>query len=105
MEGLRRVLLRGEESRSREQQAMLTLNDRISALTDAVKSNQQVMQRLAETSGGGDEVARGHLRNIELLLMRISTDSEQGRTESTNELKNELRVLARTVASLFGGKI
>jgi hypothetical protein len=100
MESLRRVLLRGEEGRAQSQQAMVTLNEQIGSLADALRGSQQQMLRLAETSAGGDDVARASLRNIELWLQRMAAEAEQGRTETTSDLRNDLRVLTRTVAAL-----
>ncbi len=104
MESLRRVLLRGEEGRAQAQQTMITLSEQIGALTDAVRGGQhltqQLTQRLAESSAGGDDVARAHLRNIELCLQRMAAEAEQGRAETTSDLRNDLRVLTRTVAAL-----
>jgi len=100
MENLRRVLMRGEEGRAQGQQAMMTLNERIGALTDAVRSNQQMMQRLAEASAGGNDIVQIHLRNIDLCLQRMAAEAEQGRVETTSDLRNDLRLLTRTVAAL-----
>jgi hypothetical protein len=99
MESLRRVLLRGEDSRQQAQQTMGALNEQIGALADALRASQQTMLRLAE-AGAGDDVARASLRNIEHWLQRISIDAEHGRTETTADLRNDLRVLTRTVAAL-----
>jgi hypothetical protein len=100
MESLRKVLLRGEEGRAQAQQAIVSLHEQIGALTDAVRSSQQLMTRIAERAAGGDEVARAHLRNIELGLQRMAAEAEQGRAETTSDLRNDLRVLTRTVAAL-----
>jgi hypothetical protein len=100
MESLRRVLLRGEESRVQAQQTMNTLNERIGALAEVLRSSQQLMLRVSEMTAGGDEVARTYLRNIELCLQRIAAEAEQGRTETTSDLRNDLRILTRTVAAL-----
>jgi hypothetical protein len=100
MESLRRVLLRGEDGRSQSQQTMATLNEQIGMLAESMRGNQQLMMRLAEVTASGDEVARASLRNIELWLQRLAAEAEQGRTESTNDLRNDLRVLTRTVAAL-----
>ena len=104
MESLRRVLLRGEEGRAQAQQAMIALNGQIGALTDAVRTSQQLMQRMAETRAGGDDVAHVHLRNIDLCLQRMATEAEQGRAETTSDLRNDLRILTRTVAALSEDK-
>lgn len=104
MESLRRVLLRGEEGRAQAQQAMIALNSQIGALTDAVRTSQQLMQRIAEASANGDDVAKIHLRNIDLCLQRMAAEAEQGRAETTSDLRNDLRILTRTVAALSEDK-
>jgi hypothetical protein len=100
MESLRRVLLRGEESRQQAQQSMAVLNEQLHALAETLRGGQQHVQRLAEANAGGDEIARAYLRNIEIWLQRIATEAEQGRTETTNDLRNDLRLLTRAVAAL-----
>ena len=49
MEGLQRILARGEEGRAQANQAVLSLTERIGTLSDALRSNQQLMMRIAET--------------------------------------------------------
>jgi len=113
MENLQNVLTRDEDGRSQMRQAILNLNDRLGMLVETMRANQQLMLRIAETQAtlapalqrlteirGGDEGARTHLRNIEQHIQRLLTESEQGRTRSTAELRNDLRLLTRTVAAL-----
>jgi len=116
MEGLQRILARGEEGRREANQAVVALTERIATLSDSMRANQQLMLRVAETQqalgpalqrlgerraeGGFDEVSRGHLRNIELYLQRLLNDTEQGRTQSTAEIRNDIRILTRTIAAL-----
>ena len=112
MEGLQQVLTRDEESRNQINLAVLTLNERLGTLADTLRANQQLMLRIAEgqTALGpalqrlsdvrGDDVGHGHLRNIELYLQRLVSETEQGRARSTAELRNDLRLLTRTVAAL-----
>ena len=104
MESLRRVLLRGEEGSAKSRQSLVMLNEQISVLADQLRDGQHVTQqlarRMADTGTEGDEVARAHLRNIELCLQRIATEAELGRTETTADLRNDLRILTRTVAAL-----
>jgi len=113
MEGLQRVLTRGEDSRARDQQGILALTDRLGLLTESMRANQQLMIRVAETQAAlgpalqrlaeiqdGDEIARGHLRAIETVLNRLLTESQQGRTAMATELRGDLRLLTRTVAAL-----
>ena len=113
LEELQRILARGEEGRLQANQSIMALNERVSTLTDTMRANHQLMIRMAETQtslsptlqrlseyGSGDDVARAHLRNIELMLQRLISELEQGRTQSVADLRNDLRLLTRTVAAL-----
>ena len=116
MENLQRILQRGEDSRAQSNQAVLVLTEHIATLSDTMRTSQQLMLRIAEAQAaigpamqrlgeqrrdaGFDDTARGHLRNIELYLQRLLADAETGRAQSTAELRNDLRILTRTVAAL-----
>jgi hypothetical protein len=113
LEGLQRILARGEDSRNQASQAIMALNERVSALTETMRTNQQLMLRIAETQSSlvpalqrltdmqaGDEVARAYLRNIETSILRLIVETEQGRQQATADLRNDLRLLTRTVAAL-----
>ncbi|MBV9251040.1 MAG: flagellar motor protein MotA [Acetobacteraceae bacterium] len=113
MESLQHILARGEDSRNQQNQTVVALNERIGHLTEVMRASQQLMLRIAETQvalgpalqrladeRGGDDIAHVHLRNIEFYLQRLLADSEQGRAQSTAELRNDLRILTRTVAAL-----
>ena len=113
MENLQRVLSRGEERRMQANQAVISLTDRIATLSESMRASQHLMVRIAETQAalgpalqhlaeqrGGDDAARAHLRNIELYLQRLLAEAEQGRAQSTAELRNDIRILTRTVAAL-----
>ncbi len=113
METLQRTLARGEDDRRESNQALLGLSERLATLSDTMRASQQLMLHIAESqqalapalqrlgeSRGGDDVARSHLRNIELYLQRMLTENEQGRSQSTGELRNEIKILTRTIAAL-----
>jgi MotA/TolQ/ExbB proton channel family len=113
MEGLQQLLRRDEDNRSQVNQGVMTLNERLGTLADTMRASQQLMLRIAESQSalgpalqrlsemqGGDEVSRGHLRNIEVYLQRLAVESEQGRNRATTDLRNDLRLLTRTVAAL-----
>ena len=116
MEGLQQILARGEDGRREANQAVVALTERVETLSDTMRANQQLMLRVAEAQqalapalqrlgerraeGGFDEVSRGHLRNIELYLQRLLNDTEQGRVQTTAEIRNDIRVLTRTIAAL-----
>jgi hypothetical protein len=115
MENLQRILARGEDGRREANQAVVALTERIATLSDGMRANQQLMLRIAETQsalapalqrlgekrgGDGEDASRAHLRNIELLLQRMLSESEQGRTQSTADLRSDIRVLTRTIAAI-----
>jgi hypothetical protein len=116
MENLQRILERGEDRSGQANQAVLTLTEHIATLAEQMRTNQQLMLRIAEAQvsigpvlqrlseprrdHGFEDAARGHLRNIELYLQRLLADAEKGRAQSTAELRNDLRILTRTVAAL-----
>jgi hypothetical protein len=116
LDSLQRILGRGEESRIAANTNLMTLTERLSTLTDQMRAEQNlllrlaeqqvelkpVLQRLADGTGTqplGEEM-RGHLRNIEVYLARLSEDLAQGRGESVQEIRSEIRLLARTIAAL-----
>jgi hypothetical protein len=114
MENLQRILVRGEDARGQANEAIVSLTDKIGMLSDTMRSNQQLMLRIAEAQSslgpalqrlgerGGDDAARNHLRNIEAGLGRLVGELERGRAQSTSELRNDIRVLTRTIAGLAG---
>ena len=113
LDNLQRILSRGEESRISANAPLMQLTDRLTTLTDQMRAEQTLMLRLAEqqvelrpvlqklgeSAGGGDEM-RGHLRNIEHYLARMSDEMVHGRGELVQELRGEIRLLARTIAAL-----
>ncbi len=116
METLQTTLARGEDSRQQANAAVLALTEKIGTLSDTMRANQQLMLRLAEGQAqlgpaltrlgerGADDASRAHLRAIENLLQRLVTEGEQGRIQSTSELRNDIRVLTRTIAALAEGQ-
>jgi hypothetical protein len=107
MEALQRVLSRGEDARVQSNATLQALAERMANLSDTLKVNQQLMLKLAEartapasSTESHDDVARAHLRNIELLLNRMLAEAEQGRAQSTAELRSDLKVLTRTIAAI-----
>ena len=113
MENLQRILARGEEGRAQSNAAVLSLTERLGQLADSNRANQQLMlrvaegqaalapvlQRLSDSRPEGDGAARSHLRNIETALNRLISEAEQGRTQSTAELRSDIRILTRTIAA------
>jgi hypothetical protein len=117
LENLQRILARSEESRIDANATLATLTDRLGVLGEQMRAGQVLMVRLAENqlelqpsltrladvaegSLGQDDVLRNHLRNIEAYLARLTEDVAQGRAQSVQDLRAEIRILARTIAGL-----
>ena len=118
LENLQRTMERAEEGRGAGNAALAALADRLGQLAEQSRTEQQLMARLAEAQldmkpalqrfvdaaqrvgGGGDETARASLRNVEALLTRLVEDTRSGRVQMTQDLRGEIRLLARTIAAL-----
>ena len=116
MENLQRIIARSEEEIAAHN-TLVDLSDRLAVLGEHMKAGQQLMLRLAESqielqpsltrltsvaenSLGQDDVLRTHLRNIEAYVARLTEDVAEGRAQSVQELRGEIRLLARTIAGL-----
>ncbi|HEU0156406.1 MAG TPA: flagellar motor protein MotA [Stellaceae bacterium] len=117
LENLQRILARSEESRIGANATLASLTDRLGVLGEQMKAGQLLMVRLAENqlelkpsltrladlgenSLGQDDMLRGHLRNIEGYIARLLEELNQGRSQTVQELRGEIRILARTIAAL-----
>lgn len=118
LDSLQRTMSRGEESRIQANSNFQQLADRLSTLTDQMRTEQQLMIKLAESqsemrplltrladlaaSGGFglDETSRHHLRNVDVHMTRLIEELNIGRQYTVQELRSEIRLLARTIAAL-----
>ncbi len=118
LENLQRTLVRGEDSRIVADNNTIALTEKLSALTDQMRTEQKLMIKLAESQmelqpvlarvaqaaemrdQGLDEATRGHIRNIEVYLARLLEELSSGRAQTVEELRSEIKLLARTIAAL-----
>jgi hypothetical protein len=116
LEGLQRALVRSEENRTDYSRYVYELTEKITVLTDQMTTEQSLMLKLAESQqalqpilakladsnarGSAEDISRTHLRNIETYLARIREELESGRKDSVQEIRSEIRLLARTIAAL-----
>ena len=119
LENLQRIMARGEENRIAANSGTMQLNEKLSTLTDQMRTEQTLMVRLAENQmelkpvllrmaegadkrggEGMDEQTRGHIRNIEVHLARLIDELSRGRRETVDEVRSEIKILARTIAAL-----
>jgi hypothetical protein len=116
LDNLQRVITRGEESRISSNANMRLLTDRLSTLADQMKTEQNLMLKLAEnqlemkpilarlaegtTSTGIDDQTRQHIRNLDVVLLRLVDELGVGRDEVIREIRSEFKFLARTIAAM-----
>jgi len=119
LENFQRTVQQAEQGRQGANAALLTLGERMTQLTEEMRAERDVVARLAEAqlelrpalqrfadaasrggAGGGDEALRASLRGIESLLARLLEENQAGRAQFTQDVRNEFRLLARTIAAL-----
>ena len=69
-----------------------------------VGSQQALVQHLAQRAdtGGLDQTTRDHIRNTDIQLGRLIDELSRGRAELSRELRNEIKLVARTIAIVAG---
>lgn len=114
LENLQRTIARNEDSRGDDNRRMLELSEAIASLGDTIRTEQNLMLKLAEgqmelkpallrlseMGGGGAAPHPEHYRTLEALVGRIAEELANGRIETVQEIRSEIRLLARTIAAL-----
>ena len=119
LENLQRTLTRGEESRMMVDGHLINVGDKLEILTDHMRTQQSLMRSLAETqvelkpilaqlatgfndTGGLDDASRIHLRNLDVYVTRLAEELKTGREDTTQQIRSEIKLLARLVAASSG---
>jgi hypothetical protein len=116
---LQRTIARSAESSASANSTLLSLSDRLATLTDQMRSEQDLMVKLAESqmemrpilerlanaataesSVLLDEASRTHLRNLDVYVKRFLEESGPAREHLIQEFRSEIKLLARTMAAL-----
>ena len=120
LDNLQRIMARGEESRIEANQTNLQLSERLGLMTEQMRTEQDVLLRVAETQAelrpalakiaelgrsgfGMDDATRSHIGNLDRVAGRIAEELTLGRDKSVQEIRSEIRLLARTIAALAEG--
>jgi hypothetical protein len=118
MQNMQRSIERSEENQRTVQSSLLGLTERLTTLGDQIATEQALLGRLisnqddlrpvlARLAEGGesavDETTRNHIRNMDVYLARILDEAVQGRNQMTNELRSEIKMVARTIAAVASG--
>ncbi len=118
LENLQLTVARSEENQATVHSGLMALTERLSALGDQIATEQALLARLissqeelrpvlaklAETEGsaGLDEATRNHIRNMDVYMARLLDETIQGRNQMTQELRSEIKMVARTIAAVAG---
>lgn len=116
MESLQRLLARGEERAAQSNQVLNGMSDRLAQLADQLRGEQQLLMRFAEAQGdlkavmqrlvdvaegeAADDATRVHIRNMDVQITRLLERSDAGFIQLSNDVRNEIRLLTRTIAAL-----
>jgi hypothetical protein len=114
LDRLQRTLADHEEERHHVTDKLFDLTEQIARLTDQMGAEMRLFESLAESqarlapvlhrladgsAGALDEASRAHLRNLDVGITRLAEDATAGRERLLRELRDELRLLCRTVAA------
>ncbi len=117
LDRLQRSLSDSEQERRLARDKVLALTEQVAQLTDQMRTESRLLQtfaesqaelkpvlsRLVEASGGGlDEASRIHLCNVDVGLNRLHEEASAAGERVLQELRQELRVLGRTIAAAMG---
>ena len=114
LENLQRTIARSEEGRSDENRRIVELSEAVATLSETIRTEQNLMLKLAEghmelkpvltklteIGGNGAMPQTEHYRTLEALVGRIAEELANGRVETVQEIRSEIRLLARTIAAL-----
>jgi hypothetical protein len=121
LDQLRRTIAQGETDRRMANEQLMSLGDKLSTLSDQLRSEQSLLVKLAEAQlafktyidridvlvskqaapvAGLDDVSREHLRKIDVHLGRLVQETVTARDHVSSEIRAEIKLLSRTIAAL-----
>ena len=115
LENFQRAMARSEDGKSDANQKLIELSGAITTLGETIRTEQNLLLKLAEghmelkpvlikltEMGGGNGAApqADQFRTLESLLSRIADEMTTGRAETVQDIRAEIRLLARTIAAL-----
>ena len=116
LDNLQRTMVRGEDDRRSGQNRLLELTEKLAELTDQMRTEQKLLvgltknqmdlqpaiARLAEGATSGwdaEEQIRDHLRSLDITTSRLADQLVSGRNDLLEQLRGEIRLLARVLSS------
>lgn len=117
LENLQRTLARGEESNIASNASLVKLTNSLGSLGDQMRAEQNLLIKLTEnqsdlksvlehiaTDGinvgsGLDDASQHHIRNLDAHVSRLLEEISAGRDDIVQQLRSEIKLLARTIAA------
>ena len=109
-------MVHGVEENTSLQTALRAIGDRFTILTDELRTSNRLTDRAADArleagallariasvlerqAGELDEVTRTHVKSLDLVVGRLIEDAARGRDQAVAEIRDEIRLLARTLS-------
>ena len=121
---LKVVLHRNEENRTNILHSLQLVAEKISMLTEQTISQQALLKRMAQgqvdlqkyleqfaalaatpSFQGGDDGVKQYLRNLDATALRLLEELIEGRNQGIQEIKGEIRLVAKTISALANQEI
>ncbi len=117
LEDLRRIVGRAEEGRHSVNRNLESLSETLTGLAEQLHASQAAQARLAEEQietqtllrrvleggqrerSGLDATTRRHIASLDSALLQMRDEVRAGRNELVEDLRNEIKLLARTVSA------
>tara|TARA_B100000676_G_scaffold266619_1_gene280392 strand:+ start:1002 stop:2141 length:1140 start_codon:yes stop_codon:yes gene_type:complete len=119
LENLQRTLARGEDSRIDANRAITQLTANLTDLTESMRAQHDLLLKLAQgqvnlepllvalaesKKDGANSQFLVALKSIEAHIKILLKDQNSGRQDAVQDIRNEIRLLARTIAALDEGE-
>ena len=115
LDRLQRVMVHNEDGRDETNQHLIKINDSLHLIVDKLEAETQVIRDLSDNQERSNSALgrlteysqekskddyRQNLRNIDTQLSQLIKELKTGRDKSVEEIRQEIRLLARTIAVL-----
>jgi hypothetical protein len=115
LDRLQRVMVHNEDGRDETNQHLIKINDSLHLIVDKLEAETQVIRDLSDNQEKSNSAIsrlteysqekskddyRQNLRNIDTQLSQLIKELKTGRDKSVEEIRQEIRLLARTIAVL-----
>ena len=115
LDRIQRVMVHNEDGRDETNQHLIKINDSLHLIVDKLEAETQVIRDLSDNQQRNNSAIsrlteysqekskddyRQNLRNIDTQLSQLIKELKTGRDKSVEEIRQEIRLLARTIAVL-----